>query len=389
MNLKDAVALAAALVVLPSALAGEPYAWRGLMLDESRFFFGKEVVKETMDRMAACRLNVFHWHLTDDQGWRLEIRGCPELTTVGAFRKSSPKVHTEAEPDGKPYGPFFYTEADVKEIVAYAAARGIRVVPEIELPGHIGALLTAHPEFSCRGEISPNLICSMAIYEDVLCVGNDAAIRYLEHVLDDVCRLFPDEVVHIGGDECPTVRWAACPKCRARMKAEGIGEVRGLQSWVTHHFARYLEKKGRRAMGWDEILEGDGCPTNVIVQSWRTPDPRRDGKREPTAVRAARRGHDVVLSPLKTLYFSLPAGPDDPGEYRKPVASYAANFGYVTPEKVRAFRPDAGFPPELKGRILGAECCCWSEGTRTGPILHQKTWPRAAIFAETLKHSKH
>ena len=366
-------------VALP---ADAGYAWRGLMLDESRFFFGKAVVRETLDRMHEAGLNVFHWHLTDDQGWRLEIPGSPELTAIGAFRKSSPKVHTEDVSDGKPYGPFFYTEADVNEILAYAKERGIRVIPEIELPGHIGALLTAHPEFSCAGSVSTNQICCFNIYEDVLCVGNDKAIRYLEHVFDEVCRMFPDEVVHIGGDECPTARWESCQKCRARMEAEGIENVRGLQTWVTRHFVAYLASKGRRAIAWDEVLDGGGCPTNVIVQTWRSP---KEGEKDSAALRAARLGHEVVLSPIDCAYFSVPAGPQDPGEYRRPVSHYGS---YITPEKVRAFRPDEGIPEALKGRILGAECCCWSEGTRTGPVLHQKTWPRAKIFAEVLRGPK-
>lgn len=384
MKIRNCIAVLclAALALRPAAAE---YAWRGLMLDEGRFFFGKQVVKETLDRMAACGLNVFHWHLTEDQGWRLEIRRFPELTRIGAVRPGSAKVHTENVSDGRTYGPYFYTQDDVREILRYAAERKITVVPEIELPGHVKALLAAHPEFSCTGKVEPKDLIPMGVQEDVLCAGNDAAIRFLEQVFDEVCELFPGKVVHIGGDECPKKRWKACPKCQARIQTLGLKDEKDLQAWVTHHFANYLAAKGRRAMGWDEILEGEGCPTNVIVQSWRTVSShRREGVAEPPAIAAARRGFDVVVSPVDRTYFSIPAGPDDPGEYRRPVSKYSS---YITPESVRAFRPDAGFPEVLRKRVLGAECCCWSEGTRTGPILHQKTWPRAAIFAEALSEA--
>jgi len=361
-----------------------PYSWRGLMLDEGRFFFGKAAVKATLDRMAACGLNVFHWHLTEDQGWRLEIRRFPELTRIGAVRPGSPTLHskTETDSDGKPYGPFFYTTEDVREVIAYAAERNIRVVPEIEIPGHIKALLAAHPEFSCTGKVTPADMIPMGVQKDVLCAGNDAAIRFLEQVFDEVCELFPDEVVHIGGDECPKDRWKQCPKCQARIRQLGLRDEKDLQAWVTHHFANYLAKKGKRAMGWDEILEGEGCPTNVIVQSWRPVTCAYFKLKEPTAITAARRGFDVVLSPMDQTYLSVPFGKDDPGEYRRPVDKYDS---YLTEEKVRAFRPDKGFPPELRGRILGAECCCWSEGTRSPESLDHKTWPRAELFSRALQ----
>lgn len=178
MKIRNCIAVLclAALALRPAAAE---YAWRGLMLDEGRFFFGKQVVKETLDRMAACGLNVFHWHLTEDQGWRLEIRRFPELTRIGAVRPGSAKVHTEDVSDGRTYGPYFYTQDDVREILRYAAERKITVVPEIELPGHVKALLAAHPEFSCTGKVEPKDLIPMGVQEDVLCAGNDAAIRFL------------------------------------------------------------------------------------------------------------------------------------------------------------------------------------------------------------------
>ena len=373
MQKMAAVCAVLATGVLCEASAAERFAWRGLMVDEGRFFFGKDAIKETLDRMAACGLNVFHWHLTEDQGWRLEIKRFPELTDIGAVRPYSPKVHTEADPDGIPYGPHFYTEKDVAEILSYAKERGIRVIPEIEIPGHIRALLAAHPEFSCRGDLPKETPGWFDIMEDVLCAGNDEALRYLEQVFDEVCRIFPDEVIHIGGDECPKTRWKACPKCQARMKELGLGDERALQGWIVRRIAEHLAEKGRRAMAWDEVLESGTCPTNVIIQCWR-------GREH--AVTAAKRGHDVVMSPWKETYLSLPESREDPVTYRRPVDQYDT---FVTREGLRAFDPLAGIPAEFAGRILGAECCCWSEGTREAETLLRKTWPRAELFAKALR----
>ena len=374
--MKRIVAFSAMLLAVAggTASAAERFVWRGLMVDEGRFFFGKDAAKVMLDRMAANGLNVFHWHLTEDQGWRLEIRKFPELTEVGAVRPYSPKVHTEKEPDGVKYGPFFYTEKDVAEILAYAKERGIRVVPEIEIPGHIRALLAAHPEFSCRGDLPKETPGWFDIMEDVLCAGNDEAIRYLEQVFDEVCRIFPDEVIHIGGDECPKNRWKACPKCQARIKALGLKDERALQGWVVRHFAEYLAKKGRRAMAWDEVLEGGECPKNVIIQCWRD---------RAHAVTAAKRGHDVVMSPWTETYLSLPAGREDRETYRRPVEKYN---NFISGERLQAFDPLEGVPEALHGRIIGAEVCCWSEGTREMWALLRKTWPRAAVFAKALKN---
>ena len=208
------------------------YRWRGAHLDECRHFFGKETVKQMLDLMAQHKLNRFHWHLTEDQGWRLDIPGYPELVKYGAVRSASVRHGQRATKgskedadklNGVKYGPYFYTEADIREIVAYAAERHIVIVPEIELPGHVFAALAAYPEFACvpanMASREPRLV--WGIEKDVLCLGNDKAIKFMEDVLDYVCRLFPGDVVHIGGDECPQVRWKDCPKCQARIKAGG------------------------------------------------------------------------------------------------------------------------------------------------------------------------
>ena len=239
------------------------YSWRGFHLDECRHFFGKETVKSVLDLMARYKLNRFHWHLTEDQGWRLDVPGYPELVKYGAVRPTSPrhgeKAYTGSKEDadkmnGVKYGPYYYTEADLREIVAYAAERHIQVVPEVELPGHVYAALAAYPQYACFPENlsgrTPRL--AWGIEKDVLCIGNDEAIKFMENVVDWVCKVFPGDVIHIGGDECPQVRWQSCPKCQARIKAEGLGDHHGLQPWITRHFVKFLADRGKRTLGWDE-----------------------------------------------------------------------------------------------------------------------------------------
>ena len=359
------------------------YPWRGLMLDDSRHFFGKDAVKRFIDRMAEHKFNTFHWHLVDDQGWRLEIKRHPELVEWGAKRPCSVRYGTHPSwPDGKlsfelntePYGPFFYTQDDVREILAYAKERHVKVVPEIELPGHVRALLAAHPECSCVGEKLPRVPrVFWSIEDDVLCAGNDAGIRLLEEIFDEVCELFPDSpVIHIGGDECPKVRWKECAKCQARIKQEGLKDERALQAWLTTHFAKYLEAKGRRVLGWDEILNGD-VPKSAIGMSWRTASFGRDVM---TAAEAARRGHDVVCAPSQFCYLDYGQGlKDDPYTY----------IGSVLPVKrCYWFDPAAGVAEADRGHILGGQGNCWSEYTMNRFDLEWKTWPRACAVAEVL-----
>ena len=359
------------------------YGWRGLMLDEGRHFFGKDVVKGMLDRMAAHKFNVFHWHLVDDQGWRLEIKRHPELVEWGAKRPCSVKYGTHPSwPNGKlhfetntePYGPYFYTQEDVKEILAYAKERHITVVPEIELPGHVRAMLAAHPEFSCKGESLPRVPRTWwAIEDDVLCAGNDGGIKLLEEIFDEVCELFPEApVIHIGGDECHKDRWKECPKCQARIKKLGLKDESALQAWLTTHFARYLEAKGRRVLGWDEILNGD-VPTSAIGMSWRT---ARHGRDVMTAAEAARRGHDVVCTPNTFCYIDYAQGlPSDP---------YTYIGGNLPLKRCYWFDPAAGVAEADRKHILGGQGNCWSEYTLNRFDLDWKTWPRACALAEVL-----
>ena len=349
------------------------FRWRGFMLDEGRHFFGKETVKDLLDLMARYKLNVFHWHLTEDQGWRIDIPRFPELVKYGSVRTESPVHGCRGTPkdyrgNGQPYGPYFYTAADVREILAYAKERFITIVPEIEVPGHTRALLAAHPEFACREGLPRTPRTMNAVEDEVLCAGNDDAIRFMEQVYDEVCALFPGAYIHIGGDECPKKRWKECAKCQARIKALGLKDEDGLQAWVTRHFTEHLAKRGRRAVGWDEILAGNPG-VDTVVHCWRKPE---------YGVQAAERGHSVVVSAVKATYFSVPQGvADDPFTYLSPGMRCRLSTAY-------AFNPLAGMTEAAKRRVLGAECCMWSECVWNEYDLAFKLWPRALAFAEAV-----
>ena len=359
------------------------YPWRGVLLDECRHFFGKETVKSILDHMARYKLNRFHWHLTDDQGWRIDVPGYPELVKYGAVRPSSLRHGQRASKGSKgdatqltgvAYGPYFYTEADLHEIVAYAAERHIQIVPEIELPGHVYAALAAYPQFACYPENlkdrTPRLV--WGIEKDVLCLGNDEAIKFMENVLDWVCKVFPGDVVHIGGDECPQVRWQTCPKCQARIEAEGLGDHHGLQPWITRHFVKFLEERGKRALGWDEYLLGD-IQKSAIGMSWRE---RRSGAGHAlvSGAAAAMRGHDVVMTPCSYCYLDYAQGlTDDPFFYMG---------GNVPLSRCYSFDPCAGVPEDAKPHILGGQGNNWSEYTWNEYDLAWKMWPRMLALAE-------
>lgn len=362
------------------------FGWRGVHIDECRHFFGKETVKHVLDLMAMHKMNVLHWHLTDDQGWRLDIPGYPALAEKASVRVASPRHGTRPncrmkESDirpmrnGEKYGPYFYTEADVKEIVDYAAARHIRVVPEIELPGHVYAAISAYPSFACFPErlTGKGPLCAWGIEQDVLCVGNDAAIKFLEDVLDYVCRVFPCDTVHIGGDECPQTRWKSCPKCQARIKAEDLKDETELQPWITRHFIDFLAARGKRAIGWDEYLHGN-VPPVAIGMNWRPAGGARHKFLTPRE--CVERGHDMVMTPRTFCYTDYGQGlADDPFQYIG---------GCVTLEKVYSFDPCEGIPEDLQSHILGGQCNNWSEYTWNVYDLDWKMWPRTCAMAEVL-----
>ena len=244
------------------------FAWRGMHLDVCRHFFPVPFIKKYIDLLARYKMNSFHWHLTDDQGWRIEIKKYPKLTSVGAWRKGSQVgAYAAMTFDTVRYGGF-YTQDEVREVVAYAAERHINVVPEIEMPGHAMAALTAYPQMGCTGgpyEVQRG----WGVFPDVFCAGNDSVFTLLEGVLTEVMALFPSTIIHIGGDECPKERWKTCPQCQARMKAEGLKDEHELQSYFIGRIGKFMEDHGRRIIGWDEILEGGALPPKSAVMSWR------------------------------------------------------------------------------------------------------------------------
>ena len=344
------------------------FSWRGIMLDVSRHFFDVTQVKRFIDLMAVHKLNVLHWHLMDNQGWRIQIDRYPELTTIASKRPYS-KNHKhvlDRVPEGTKgtYGPFFFTKDEIRDIIAYAASNHVRVIPEVEIPGHSRAALRAFPEYLCFTD-NPSAKPTNAV-DNVYCAGNDAAFRFLENVLDEVCELFPDPVVHIGGDEVKKHNWVACPKCRKRMAEVGAKTPEELQSWMNGHFAKYLVKKGKRPIWWGEIPECE-MPRELAVMSWLGPE---------CGVAAAKRGHEVVMCPHKSLYFDYT--PCIPFDFCK----YPWFTEKLPVEKVYAYDPLEGIAPEHHRFVLGGQACCWTEYTCTERDLDWKTWTRAAAMSE-------
>ena len=358
-----------------SAVSGA-YAWRGFHFDEARHFFGKQTVKDYLDHMQRLKLNVFHWHLSDDQGWRLDVPGFPELVKYGATRASTPIAGSEGKTDETPYGPFFYTPADVKEVVEYAAARGVTVVPEFDMPGHVRALLAAHPEFSCVGDLKREAWERWGLCEDSLCVGNEEAVAYCERLIDAISKRFPSEYSRIGGDECQKKRWKTCPKCQARIKTLGLKDEEAMQGWFTTRLVRHVASRGKRAIGWDEILAGGELPEGTIIQCWR------DAKH---VAEAAKRGHEVIVSPTEYCYFTLAEGLEgDPYHYRAWTGGET-----LSAAKMRLFDPLAGVPTKFRNKVLGGECCLWSEFVHDRKELDYKVLNRLPSFAEALLKNKY
>jgi hexosaminidase len=336
------------------------YPWRGMLLDCGRHFIGKDFIKRYIDLLAYHKMNVLHWHLTEDQGWRIEIKKYPKLTQVGAWRQATRDSEQPRDADGR-YGGF-YTQEDVKEIVAYAKSRYVTIVPEIELPGHSQAALASYPELSCTG--GPLAVGTQwGVTEDVYCAGNDKTFEFLEGVLTEVIGLFPSEYVHIGGDECPKTRWKACPKCQARIKTEGLKDEHELQSYFVRRIEKFLNSKSRRLIGWDEILEG-GLAPNATVQSWRGMD---------GAIAGATSDHDVISSPTSHCYLDYAQG-RHPGE--------PTNMGFLPLETVYSFEPTpAVLTPEQAVHVLGAECNLWTEHAPQ-PLVDRQVFPRLCALAE-------
>lgn len=342
------------------------FAYRGMHLDVSRHFFGVAFLKKHLDALAQAKMNTFHWHLTDDQGWRIEIKKYPRLTQIGAWRSGSQQGPYSLQYfDTLRYGGF-YTQEEIREVVAYAAERHIRVVPEIEMPGHALAALAAYPELSCRQK-PLEVARGWGVFDDVFCAGNDSTFAFLEGVLDEVFALFPGEYIHIGGDECPKTRWNECARCATRMKSEGLKDAHELQSYFIQRMERYANAHGKKIIGWDEILEG-GLAPNATVMSWRGEE---GGKA------AAKSGHNAIMTPGKPCYFD---------HYQAKVDGEPHAIGGYNPvEAVYLYSvvPD-GLSPEEQKRIMGSQGNVWTEYMLTPEHVEYMMHPRMEALAEVL-----
>ncbi len=341
------------------------YAWRGMHLDCARHFFSIDFIKKYIDYLAMYKFNTFHWHLTDDQGWRIEIKKYPKLTEVGAWRNGSMIGHyNEQKYDDKRYGGF-YTQDQIKEIVAYAQQRHITVVPEIEMPGHAVAALAAYPQYSCTGgpfEVEKQ----WGVLDDVFCL-KDETFSFLENILTEVIALFPSQYIHIGGDECPKTRWKNCPHCQSLIKEKGLKDEHELQSYFIQRIEKFVNTKARKIIGWDEILEG-GLAPNAAVMSWRGTE---------GGIAAAKESHFVVMTPGSHCYFDHYQG----NPKNEPLA-----IGGCTPvEKVYEFNP---IPKELSKEeskyILGAQANVWTEYIATPEQVEYMIFPRMLALSEVL-----
>lgn len=363
-------------VEFPSAEVSDwpRFGYRGLMLDVSRHFSDVEMVKRTIDMLALHQLNIFHWHLTDDQGWRIEIKSHPELTEVGAWRDDTVVGRylggTDYPTDGKRHGGF-YTQEQIREIVAYAKERYIEIIPEIDLPGHTSAVLAAYPQLGCEDK-EYKVANRWGVIRDVLCAGNPASLDLFKDIMDEVCDLFPGKYIHLGGDECVKDRWKACPKCQKKIEELGLKDVGRyskedyLQSWFMGEVASFVQSKGKRVIGWDEILEGVPMDDSVIM-SWRGTE---------GGITAARMGHDVVMTPTSDMYF----------DQSQTLASQLEEIpvgGFINVMKVYSYEPlPASLTPEQQKHILGCQANVWCEYMPEERIRQYQMLPRLAALSE-------
>ena len=339
------------------------FRYRGFMIDVGRHFFPVSYLKQMIDLMALHNINYFHWHLTEDQGWRIEIKKYPKLTEIGSKRDSTIIDWETKKFDGKPHSGF-YTQDEAREIVRYAADRFITVVPEIDLPGHTTAALASYPELGCTG--GPyKVLCSFGVFPDVLCAGNDQTLQFTKDVLDEIMDIFPSEYIHIGGDECPKSRWEKCPKCQAKIKELGIkalpkhSKENQLQTYFMSELEKEINAHGRRMLAWDEVLEG-GLTPNSTIMSWRGIQ---------GGIEAARQHHDVIMTPIQRLYFSNPR--------------INKMTGFEWMNRVYNFEP---VPAELtdaeKKFVIGTQGCIWTEWTADSTKMEWQILPRMAALSE-------
>lgn len=363
---------AAQQVVLPAVEVRDypRFAYRGAHLDVARHFVAADSIYRFIDMLALHNINRFHWHLTDDQGWRIEIKKYPLLTQIGSKRDQTVIGNNTGKYDGKPYGGF-YTQKQIRDIVHYASERNITIVPEIDLPGHMQAALAAYPELGCTG--GPYKVWQQwGVSDNVLCAGNAKTYEFIDNVLDEVADLFPSKYIHIGGDECPKTQWQKCAKCQSRIRLEGLQAENGhsaeerLQSYVIKHAADHLAKLGKRIIGWDEILEG-GLAADATVMSWRG---------EGGGIEAARQGHDVIMTPNTHLYFDYYQSADKANE---PLAI----GGYIPLEQVYNYNPvPAQLTADEQKHIIGVQANLWSEYLKSYRQVEYMELPRMAALSE-------
>jgi len=348
------------------------FKWRGLMLDVSRHFFTRPEVEQLLDTMALLKLNTLHWHLVDDQGWRIEIKKYPKLTQIGAWRPSvgfglDPKSTAAYGPDGR-YGGF-YTQDDIRQVVAYAAARHITIVPEIEMPGHSSAALAAYPQISCTGgPFTPEL--KGGVFHGIYCTGNEETYVFLQDVLAEVFRFFPGQYIHIGGDEVPTDEWRHCPKDQAVIRREGLKNESELEGYFIRRMEKFINAHGHTLIGWSEIRRG-GLAQNAIIMDWIG-----------GAVEAASAGHDVVMTPTDYCYLDHYQSTNHAMEPR-------AIGGFLPLEQVYSFEPiPAKLPPQYQRHILGAQCNLWTEYIPSLSHAEYMVFPRECALAEVTWSSR-
>ena len=352
-------------ITLPAVTVADAprFGYRGMMLDCARHFFPLSFVKKFIDILAMHNMNVFHWHLTEDQGWRLEIKSHPELTAKSSMRSGTVIGHNATVDDSIPHGGF-YTQQEAREIVEYARQRHITVIPEIDMPGHMLAALAAYPELGCTGgpyEVGHR----WGVYKDVLCLGKESTYKFVQDVIDEVVDIFPAKYFHIGGDESPTVMWEKCPKCLQKAKDENT-DIKHLQQYFTNRVEKYLNSKGKSIIGWDEILEGK-INQSATIMSWRGVEP---------GLKAAKQGHDVIMTPSSHVYFDHYQAKDTKHE---PDA-----IGGCSPvEKVYSYEPlPDTLSAEAKNRIKGVQANLWTEYIPFTTQAEYMVLPRMAALAE-------
>ncbi len=337
--------------------------YRGFMIDVGRHFFSVDYLKEIIDMLALHNINYFHWHLTEDQGWRIEIKKYPKLTEIGSKRNGTMKDWETKEVDNIPVSGF-YTQEEAKEIVRYAAERYITVIPEIDMPGHMQAALAAYPELGCTG--GPyEVATTFGVFEDVLCAGNEKTLTFAKDVINEIMDIFPSSYVHIGGDECPKKHWKTCPKCQKKIKELGLKNTKNhtkenqLQAWFMGEVEKEIQKRGKEMMAWDEILEGNPNKSTTVM-AWTSPEAR---------VRSVESGHKTIVCPITNYYFSNPRN-----NKLKGVSSI---------KKVYDFEPlPENATPEQKENIIGAQGCIWTEWTKDSVKMEWQMMPRIAALSE-------